>query len=47
MSVEVASLDHVFIPVSDLARSEELYYRLVGTPGFRKSAGLMDGDRRR
>lgn len=44
MSVEILGLDHVFITVGDLARSEGFYDRLMKTLGFRKSGGLMGGD---
>ncbi|CAN5446036.1 MAG: VOC family protein [Rubrobacteraceae bacterium] len=44
MSVEVAGLDHIFITVEDLARSEEFYDRLMKVLGFRKSGGSMGGD---
>ena len=36
MSVEVIGLDHVFVAVRDLRRSEEFYDRVMSVLGFRK-----------
>ena len=36
MSVEVIGLDHVFVAVRDLRRSEEFYDRVMPVLGFRK-----------
>lgn len=45
MSVEVVGLDHIFITVGDLARSEKFYDLLfLGTLGFRKSKRPIEGD---
>lgn len=44
MSVETLGLDHVYITVGDLARSEEFYDRLMSILGFRKSEGPIGGD---
>ncbi len=44
MSVEVVGLDHIYITVGDLARSEEFYDRLMRVLGFRKSERPIGGD---
>ena len=36
MTVEVIGIDHVYVTVSDLRRSEEFYDRAMGVLGFRK-----------
>ena len=44
MSVEVIGIDHVFVAVSDLRRSEEFYDRMMPVLGFRKGEGTIGGD---
>lgn len=44
MSVEVIGIDHVFVAVSDLQRSEGFYDRAMPVLGFRKGEGTIDGD---
>ena len=41
---EIIGIDHIYITVSDLARSEEFYDRAMKVLGFRKSAFIIDGD---
>ncbi len=36
MSVEVIGIDHVFVAVSDMRRSEGFYDRVMPVLGFRK-----------
>jgi len=43
-SIEVIGIDHIYIAVSDLARSEEFYDRVMGILGFRKSTFPNEGD---
>jgi glyoxylase I family protein len=42
--VEVIGIDHVYVAVSDLGRSEEFYDRAMGVLGFRKRKGSIGGD---
>ena len=44
MSVEVIGIDHVFVAVSDLRRSEGFYDRVMPVLGFRKGDGTIGGD---
>ena len=44
MSIEVIGVDHVYIAVSDLRRSEEFYDRVMTILGFRKNTFLNEGD---
>ena len=44
MSVEVIGIDHVFVAVSDLQKSEGFYDRAMPVLGFRKGEGTIDGD---
>ncbi|MCA1719308.1 MAG: VOC family protein, partial [Actinobacteria bacterium] len=39
MTVEVIGVDHIFVAVKDLGRSEEFYDRIMGVLGFRKGEG--------
>ncbi|MDO8990666.1 MAG: VOC family protein [Sideroxyarcus sp.] len=42
---EVTGIDHIYIAISDLARSEVFYDRvLMNTLGFRKNKFTLDGD---
>ena len=43
MSVEVIGIDHVFVAVSDLRRSEGFYDRVMPVLGFRKGDGVIGG----
>ncbi|HEY4943131.1 MAG TPA: VOC family protein [Rhizomicrobium sp.] len=42
--VEVVALDHVYLTVSDLARSEAFYDTVLGLLDFRKSDAAIGGD---
>ena len=44
MSVEVIGIDHIFVAVSDLQRSEGFYDRVMPVLGFRKGEGAIGGD---
>lgn len=44
MSVEVIGIDHVFVAVSDMRRSEGFYDRVMPVLGFRKGDGTIGGD---
>jgi catechol 2,3-dioxygenase-like lactoylglutathione lyase family enzyme len=44
MTVEVISVDHIFVSVGDLGRSEEFYDRVMAILGFRKGEGTISGD---
>ena len=44
MAVEVIGIDHVYVAVSDLQRSEEFYDRVMPVLGFRKGIGTIGGD---
>ena len=41
---EVIGIDHIYISVSDLARAESFYDRVMSILGFRKNAFTLDGD---
>lgn len=41
---EIIGIDHIYITVSDLARSEEFYDRAMTVLGFRKNHFAIDGD---
>jgi glyoxylase I family protein len=41
---DVIGLDHIYIAVSDVARSEVFYDRVMGILGFRKNTFVIDGD---
>src|SRR5215470_17136606 len=41
---EVISIDHIYLTVSDLARSEAFYDRVLTTLGFRKAAIAIGGE---
>src|SRR5262245_25401442 len=44
MNFEVTGIDHIYISVTDLARSESFYDRVMPALGFRKNSFLNDGD---
>jgi glyoxylase I family protein len=44
VSVETIGIDHVYVAVRDLNRSEEFYDRAMGVLGFRKGDGTIGGD---
>jgi catechol 2,3-dioxygenase-like lactoylglutathione lyase family enzyme len=44
MTVEVIGIDHVFVAVSDLRRSEGFYDRVMPVLAFRKGEGTIGGD---
>jgi glyoxylase I family protein len=44
MSIEVIGIDHIYLSVSDLRRSEEFYDRVMTTLGFRKNTFKNEGD---
>ena len=41
---EVIGIDHVYVAVSDLGRSEEFYDQAMTVLGFRKRKGSIGGD---
>ena len=45
MNFEVIGIDHIYISVSDLARSEAFYDRITPVLGFRKNSFSNEGDR--
>ncbi len=44
MSVEVIGIDHIYIAVTDMRRSEEFYDRVMDVLGFRKIGEDRDGE---
>jgi catechol 2,3-dioxygenase-like lactoylglutathione lyase family enzyme len=44
MTVEVIGVDHIFVSVGNLGRSEEFYDRVMTILGFRKGEGTISGD---
>ncbi|MBA3610259.1 MAG: VOC family protein [Rubrobacter sp.] len=44
MPVEVIGIDHVYVAVRDMERSEEFYDRVMAVLGFRKRQGTIGGD---
>ena len=44
MAVEVIGIDHVYLAVRDLRRSEAFYDRAMGVLGFRKSQSEIAGE---
>jgi catechol 2,3-dioxygenase-like lactoylglutathione lyase family enzyme len=44
MTVEVIGVDHIFVSVGDLGRSEEFYDRVMAILGFHKGEGTISGD---
>jgi catechol 2,3-dioxygenase-like lactoylglutathione lyase family enzyme len=45
MNIEVVGIDHIYIAVSDLDRSEKFYDRVMSILGFRKNTFTNEGDR--
>src|SRR5436190_20618705 len=45
MSIEVIGIDHIYLAVSDVERSEEFYDRIMPLLGFRKNSFQNEGDR--
>ena len=41
---EITGIDHIYITVSDLGRSEEFYDTVMAVLGFRKNAFKLNGD---
>jgi len=44
MSIEIIGIDHIYIAVSDLHRSERFYDRVMSILGFRKNTFTNEGD---
>jgi len=44
MAVEVIGIDHIYIAVRDLARSQQFYDRVMDVLGYRKTASVIAGD---
>ncbi len=44
MSIEVIGIDHIYVAVSDLDRSEKFYDCTMGVLGFRKNTFTNEGD---
>jgi glyoxylase I family protein len=44
MSIEVIGIDHIYIAVSDLTRSEKFYDQVMRILGFRKNTFTNEGD---
>ena len=44
MKIEVVGIDHIYIAVSDLGRSEQFYDRVMTSLGFRKNTFTNEGD---
>lgn len=42
--MEVIGVDHIFVSVGDLGRSEEFYDRVMDVLGFRRREGTISGD---
>jgi glyoxylase I family protein len=45
MAVEVIGIDHIYLSVSELARSEQFYDRVMHLLGFRRNEFSNEGDR--
>jgi catechol 2,3-dioxygenase-like lactoylglutathione lyase family enzyme len=45
MNIEIIGIDHVYIAVSDLRRSEEFYNRVMRILGFHRNTFMNEGDR--
>jgi glyoxylase I family protein len=45
MNVEAIGIDHIYLAVSNLERSQEFYDRVLPMLGFRKNTFLNEGDR--
>jgi len=44
MSIEVIGIDHIYLAVSDVRRSEEFYDRIMPLLGFKKNSFQNEGD---
>src|SRR5215216_6343336 len=44
MSIEVIGIDHIYVAVSDLRRSEKFYDQVMTILGFRKNTFINEGD---
>jgi len=44
-NIEVIGIDHIYLAVADLQRSEEFYDRIMPLLGFRKNTFQNEGDR--
>jgi catechol 2,3-dioxygenase-like lactoylglutathione lyase family enzyme len=44
VSIEIIGIDHLYVAVSDLGRSESFYDRVMPTLGFRKNTFTNEGD---
>lgn len=44
MKIDVIGIDHIYVTVSDLRRSEEFYDRVMTILGFRKNTFKNEGD---
>jgi glyoxylase I family protein len=44
MNIETIGIDHIYIAVSDLSRSEKFYDRVMHVLGFRKNSFNNEGD---
>lgn len=45
MNIEIIGIDHIYVAVSDLGRSETFYDRVMNILGFRKNTFLNEGER--
>lgn len=45
VTTEIIGIDHIYVAVSDLGRSERFYDRVMSILGFRKNTFTNDGDR--
>ena len=45
MSIEVIGIDHIYVAVSELDRSEKFYDGVMGLLGFRKNTFTNEGER--
>lgn len=41
---EITGIDHIYIAVTDLGRSEEFYDKAMGVLGFRKNSFILNGE---
>ena len=44
MAVEVIGIDHIYITVRDLVRSQQFYDRVMDVLGYRKAGSVIAGD---
>ncbi|MDB5887842.1 MAG: hypothetical protein JWM03_714 [Rhodocyclales bacterium] len=44
IAAEIIGIDHIYIAVTDLSRSEAFYDTLMTTLGFRKNSFVLNGD---